>query len=137
MKVIVCLDDNAGILFNKRRVSRDAAVYEDIMGQLGDGNICMAPYSAKLFAAYPESRLCIDENFLEKAAKEDICFLEADIPAEVFGEIQEMVIYRWNREYPSDIKLSCLKEVEAWELMQRAEFPGKSHKIITKEVYRR
>ena len=30
MKVIVCIDDNGGMLFNKRRQSRDRKVLEDI-----------------------------------------------------------------------------------------------------------
>ena len=36
MRVIVCLDDRNGMLFNRRRQSRDRRVVEDILRELGE-----------------------------------------------------------------------------------------------------
>ena len=38
MKIILCVDDNYGVLFNNRRVSRDGAVISKIKEILGDVN---------------------------------------------------------------------------------------------------
>ncbi|MFR3321262.1 MAG: hypothetical protein ACLTSZ_09105 [Lachnospiraceae bacterium] len=40
-------------------------------------------------------------------------------------EIQEVICYRWNRRYPSDVKLDL--PLEGWNVMEETEFAGKSH----------
>ena len=49
MKVIVCVDDNNGMMFNNRRQSRDRILIEDVVKNVVGGNLLMAPYSAPLF----------------------------------------------------------------------------------------
>ena len=34
MKIIVCVDDNFGMLFNNRRQSKDQMLLEDMMGKI-------------------------------------------------------------------------------------------------------
>ena len=49
MKVIVCVDDNNGMMFNNRRQSRDRILIEDVVKNVIGGNLLMAPYSEPLF----------------------------------------------------------------------------------------
>ena len=50
MTVIFCLDENKGMLFNDRRLSRDAMVFEDIKTYL-TGTLKINSFSEKLVAA--------------------------------------------------------------------------------------
>ena len=70
-----------------------------------------------------------------QAGAEDLCFLELQDPAPALARADRLVVYRWNRHYPSDRKL--LLPPEGWTLTSRTEFPGHSHDVITKEIYQR
>ena len=39
MQIIVCVDDRGGMLFNKRRQSRDRVLIADVLSELGDKKI--------------------------------------------------------------------------------------------------
>ena len=41
MKIIVCLDDNSGMMFNRRRQSRDRVVIDDIIACAQGGELCV------------------------------------------------------------------------------------------------
>ena len=47
-------------------------------------------------------------------------------------QIEQFIIYRWNRVYPTDVSVEIGTE---WKLTETEEFPGFSHEKITKEVY--
>ena len=47
MEIIICLDNNKGMLFNNRRQSRDSKVLEDIKNGLED-RLTIFPFSEKL-----------------------------------------------------------------------------------------
>ncbi len=69
MQVIVCVDDNGGMMFNKRRQSRDRVLCEWVM-RLSEGHrVYMSAYSAKLFSE--DDRIIVSENYLEEASGED------------------------------------------------------------------
>lgn len=56
MRVIVCVDDNGGMLFNHRRQSRDRVLCERVL-QMADERDCsvyMNTYSAKIFRKITE-----------------------------------------------------------------------------------
>ena len=46
MNIIVCLDDNLGMLFNKRRQSKDRRVLEDI--EKFTNEVLISPFSENL-----------------------------------------------------------------------------------------
>ena len=70
------------------------------------------------------------------AAPGEFCFLE-DRPIRPFlDRVESMVLYHWNRRYPADLFLDLDPAALGWSLLGREEFPGSSHKKITKEVYR-
>ena len=82
------------------------------------------------------SSILTSEDFLAQAAPGEFCFLE-DRPIRPFlDRVESMVLYHWNRRYPADLFLDLDPAALGWSLLGREEFPGSSHKKITKEVYR-
>lgn len=131
MKVIICLDDKLGMTFNKRRQSRDSEVIKDICKRLGNEALFAEEYSNTLFDGSGVNILP-----LEKAENEDCTlFLERIDPERYSGYIDTLIIYRWNRHYPSDLK--CTLDMNAFELSESLEFKGSSHEKITREVWKR
>ena len=49
--------------------------------------------------------------------------------------MEGVILYRWNRTYPADLRLTL--SLEGWSLERREIFAGSSHEKIIKEVYRR
>ena len=129
MKVIVCLDQNGGMLFNRRRQSRDARVFEDISTYAE--RLSASPFSEKLLSSYgvPHS---VDENFPENA-KDGYAFVE-DIPLLPYEEsITEVIVYRWDKIYPADTVFDL--PLTKYRLISTEEFSGNSHQTIQKETY--
>ena len=127
MTLYICLDDRNGLRFNKRRQSRDAAVLEDIRSQLS-GDLLIDAFSEKLIreAGIP----CV----LPPERAEDY-FVE-DLPTEeVLSACGKVVIYRWNRHYPADVRWEPDLVERGFLLAETSEFSGKSHEKITREVY--
>lgn len=130
MKVIICLDDNQGMLFNKRRQSRDRKVTEDLCKETE--KVWVSPFSEKLFDGAP-IELCISERYLEEAGDGAYCFVEAEMLTPHLHKIEEVIVYRWNRKYPADVYLDI--KLQDLELAEQSEFAGFSHEKITKEIY--
>ena len=127
MTLSICLDDRNGLQFNKRRQSRDAAVLEDIRSRLS-GKLLIAPFSEKLIR---EAEI---PYVLPPETAED--FFCEDVPDEsLLEKCKKIVIYRWNRHYPADVKWEPDLASMGFALAATTEFPGKSHEKITREVY--
>lgn len=135
MKIIVCVDDNNGIMFNKRRQSRDSVLIQDIVACLNSGNLLIDPYSEKLFSNSDVDAFFISEEFLSEAESDDYCFVENHSLAEHASRIDELIIYRWNRNYPADTYLDIEPVALGMKLVSTTEFVGSSHDKITKELY--
>ncbi|MCI5656492.1 MAG: ribonuclease Z [Candidatus Pseudoruminococcus sp.] len=132
MIVILCLDDKNGMMFNNRRQSKDKVVIQDILKLINGKKLFINSYSENLFQN-SESNLIIDNNFLNNAAKEDYCFVEDNNLQGFSKKIEKIIVYRWNRMYPSDLKLEI--PIQNWNLADSFEFTGNSHDKITREVY--
>lgn len=130
MKVIVCVDDNGGMLFNRRRQSQDKTLTEDVIKN--NGKIWINSFSSKLFSEYV-GQVIIDDEFLNKAGKGECCFVENQLLKPYEDRIEQLVVYKWNRKYPSDFKLDL--NIDNWKLKEQAEFEGNSHEKITREIY--
>lgn len=132
MNIIICIDNNKGMLFNGRRQSRDSAVLTDIIESVGSKGLRLSPFSEKLFRGFPE-RLIVDDGFLENAEKGDFCFAEN---AELSGScerIESLIVYNWNRDYPADFY--CDLDFSLFELSEERDFSGSSHEKITKQIF--
>ena len=62
MRVIVCLEDKGGMMFNRRRQSRDRVLNADVVKMCQGSRLLIAPYSMLLFEELDASVVC-DENF--------------------------------------------------------------------------
>ena len=124
--VIITLDDKNGRSLFGKRLSKDRLLIQDIITSYG--HIYASPYTAAIFK---------DKDKITSP-------IPADIPADVvlFLETEEipsvadtLIVYRWNRHYPSDDKYD--PEGNGWKITSSSEFPGYSHEKITKEIYKR
>ena len=132
MKVIICLDDNGGMLFNNRRQSRDKVVLKDIVDCLDGSKLYISEFSQKLFSDCADF-VIVDDDFLTGAGEDDLCFVENKSLGDVSGII-EIIVYKWNRIYPADFK--CDIDFSKYKLVQSIDFKGFSHEKITKETYK-
>lgn len=136
MILIVCLDDKNGMMFNKRRQSKDSAVRADIAAEAGNGVLWMNEYSAKQFAEDDNALFMdikVNETFMDEAAPGEYCFLEGAGASDIENRIEKLIVYKWNRLYPSDVRFDL--PLDEWKLESTVDFPGSSHEKITKEVY--
>ena len=130
MKLIVCLDDRNGMSFLGRRQSQDALLRKDLLAYVAGSALSMNAYSAAQFeAGSPISTA-------EQPAACGYWFVE-NLPVEPLLPLEELVIYRWNRHYPSDKKFPLALALEGLQLAHTAHFPGSSHEKITREVYKK
>lgn len=135
MKVIVCVDDNNGMMFNNRRQSRDRVLIEDLLNTTKEGRLYIAPYSKILFQDI--TALIETETLLEETGADDYCFVENKTLLPYSDRIDELIIYRWNRTYPADMHLDIRPEALSLKLVSTTEFAGSSHEKITKELYKK
>ena len=134
MKIIVCLDDALGMLFNSRRQSRDRRVLDDVAELTRGKGLYIAPFSQKLFEGREQEYKVCDE-MLSVAQSGEYCFVE-NMPLKPYiSSIEEIVVYRWNRLYPSDMKFDIDLEKEGFKKLSSMDFEGYSHEKITKEVF--
>ncbi len=135
MNVILCVDDNYGMLFNHRRQSSDWVLLEHIVGLVGENRLWMNAYSEKLFLKLDLPHILTDENYIEKAEKGDFCFVEDLDITNYYEEIESLILFKWNRRYPADMCFAF--DANLWVLEDSEDFSGHSHEKITKEIYRK
>ncbi len=126
MKLIVCLDDNNGMMFNNRRQSRDRVIIENVLELCNGEKLYTNDYSAKLF---PENAVEVIENISE--IENGYCFAENFTVNE--NDVEEIIVYKWNRVYPADVHFNI--DLKNWSLTETVDFEGSSHEKITREIY--
>lgn len=126
MTIILCIDDRNGISFNKRRQSRDKTLVENVMKH---ENVHIMEHSLGLFSGY-DIKTIDDVNSLPNDA---VYFHEITDPKDIIKNFDTIIIYRWNRHYPSDVKFEF--KMNDYQKIYEEEFVGFSHDKITKEVY--
>ena len=131
MQLIVCLDDRGGMTFGGRRQSQDRVLRARVMALARGRRLYMSEYSAKQFADC--EGFIADNDYRCRAVAGDVCFLE-DGEISLAG-VSRLVIYRWNRHYPSDVKFPMDAFQGDWHLVSTRTFPGSSHDEITEEIY--
>ena len=132
MTAIVCVEDRGGILFLDRRVSRDREVYRDVAENYNE--VYMTDYSLPLFDGV-KINTGVRLFPISEGKRGEVCFVESGEIADNIHKISCLVIYRWNRTYPYDVKLGFEPEELGFVRVSTAEFVGYSHEKITKDVY--
>ena len=137
MNIIVCLDDKNGMMFNKRRQSQDKVLRADIKELVKNQDLFMNEYSYKLYKDIDNGNIKVSENFLEQCTENDFCLVEDKLLNNYINKINNIIIYKWNRIYPSDLYFDINLTSNSWELLETKEFEGSSHEKITRIIYRR
>lgn len=133
MNVMICLDDSKGMLFNKRRQTRDKRIHQRLEELCAGRSLWMNSYSAGLYGSLNNVNVLVDEEFLIKARKGDFCFVESDHLKPVENNIEGLILFWWNRKYPGDFYLDL--NLAKWQKLSSEDFVGASHEKITQEVY--
>lgn len=133
MQLIVCVDDDFGMLFHHRRQSQDREVRKKMLELTQESNLWMNYYSQKQFQQEEASHICFDDDFLSMAQAGEFCFVETDDVTPYEAKIESVILYKWNRRYPSDKKFPL--DLSSWRLQSVTEFIGSSHEKITQEIY--
>lgn len=124
MKLIVCVDDKLGMMFNNRRQSKDRIVIEKIKSIVGNEPLYISDYS---FSLFEEGTICSDFS-----KRDGYAFIE-NPDLLINDKIEEIYMFRWNRHYPSDKKFNI--DLRNYDLVDTEEFVGYSHEKITLEKY--
>lgn len=134
MIVIICIDEKNGLMFNNRRQSQDRNLRNILLREIGKRKLWMNEYSFKQFNETGQSsQICVCEDFLQKAKKNEFCFVEnSDITPFLFY-IEGIILFKWNRNYPADVYFKT--DISAWDFIKSLDFIGSSHDKITMEVY--
>ena len=135
MKAFVCVDDGFGMAFLGKRQSRDTRVLEDIISTASKTLVYMTAQTKKLF---PDTDLAVASPITDSLlATDEYYFFETESPLGYLDAVDEIVLYRWNRRYPADLKLGFLPSESGYTRVSVTEFVGTSHDCITKEVYKK
>lgn len=132
MNIIVCVDDKFGMAFGGRRQSRDRRMIEQMLKTVGDNKLYINNYTEQLFNVLPDNVLITNDFY--NLNKEDYCFVENRQPDELVKIADKIILYRWNRVYPSDIRFP-VETLEGKTKVSSFDFKGYSHEIITEEIY--
>ena len=134
--MIVAVDDNNGMMFNCRRQSSDSVLRQHILDISSKSLLWMNPYTYKQFDGAP-AHVKVSDAFLSKAGKGEYCFVENESIASISDKLEALIIYRWNRVYPSDLRLDFLPWGNGMHCTLTEEFKGHSHDKITMEVWQK
>lgn len=130
MIIAACVDEAMGLKFNGRRQSRDRIVMEELCSMAG-GRLRVSPASEKLLG---EASAYVGEDYLTGAKSGDWCFVEDTSYLDFESEIEQIVLFQWNRSYPADLYFKFPGE---WKVAGCRDFAGSSHEKITVEVYKK
>lgn len=126
MKLITIVDNNNGLSFLNKRLSRDKILYK---------------YIDNLFTKFTvqENKLSNKQGPTFKNStneQTDILFVETEVN-DIFNKYQvdELYLFNWNRDYPSTEKLNI--NLSDFKVKYIDEFKGSSHEKITLTVYER
>lgn len=139
MKLIVCIDEKKGMMFNHRRQSQDRVLRDDIRKECQGSILRMNAYSAELFEKDADVETMVQifssEDFLAQASEDDCCFVEDQDISLWLEQADTVILYQWNRHYPADLYFTAELSEDTWQMERQEDFAGSSHEKITKTVY--
>ena len=125
MKVISIVDDNYGIMFNNRRVSKDSVLNKHIIKMLDGRKLWLSLYSKQLFGDYENLEVNQEFGF---AGRDDFCFVEDSEIVSYEDIVDEVYLYPSDVKFPKDM-------LNDFKLEGSTDFEGNSHEKITEERY--
>ena len=136
MNIMVAVDDDGGMLFNSRRQSQDSALREYILNISKDSVLWMNQYSLRQFGTVP-LHVRISEDYLTEAGSGEYCFVEDKNIGEASDRLELLILFHWNRSYPSDMKLDYDPSANGMHIKSTEDIVGQAHEKITVEVWER
>lgn len=133
MILIVCIDENNGMLFNNRRQSRDKILLSRILEIAKDEKLWITKFSRDMFDIIENKNIIIDDKCIDNAAENDYCFIENVDISTIIEKVNKIILYNWNRNYPADKYFNI--SLENWVISSEDEFTGSSHERITEKIY--
>lgn len=128
LRIALCLDDEGGMTFFGKRQSRDRVLIDDLCAST-DGKIYINSFSSHVFATHGDKTvICADP--LAESPDGATVFVENLALAPYLGEIDEIVLYKWNRLYPSDKRIDI--SFDGFKVISKKDFEGSSHENITR-----
>ncbi len=141
MTLITCIDTRLGLSFLGKRQSRDKLLSADIVNYAKGRRILIGEYSRPLFSEagteLSENNIKVSENPMSEACDSDIVFLEGGVTEKTLLCASELVLFCWNRHYPSDKRLARSFIDENFTLTNTHEFVGNSHDNLTRYTLKR
>ena len=135
MRLILCIDDKNGMAFNHRRQTRDKKQRQHMYRKI-DGPLYVNAYTRKLLLEdkdHPELLSLEDLDLKDKSAS---VFIENEDIEKYVEYADQIMIYRWNRIYLSDLYFDE-KNLEGYRLFEKDTFSGTSHPGIEFNIYER
>lgn len=130
--LLLTCDQRGGLAFNRRRQRRSKVVIADML-ELADQPIYIRECSEKLFS--PGEYVLFD-NILDVPAGQFV-FEELGNDSECYKDKYcEIVLYRWQRNYPSDVYLPD-GLLNSYTLEDSREIQIGSEEFVTVEIYKR
>ena len=126
--IILTLDDKNAVSFAGKRQSKDAAVSQRICDIMGEAPLYMREKSVSFFN---DVRPNIQP--IENIEPCGVAFLEEVPSADIISNTDRIIVFRWNRNYPSLVTERV--NLDGWTKTVAEEFSGTSHNNITLEVY--
>ena len=138
MKIIVCVDNQNGMMFNHRRQSQDRVLRKRILELTGGKKLWMNAYSQKQFLQVngnmpkeqeqsgqlgQSGQIQADEAFLEKAGPGEPCFVEDRSVAPFAGRVERVVLYRWDRIIRQICILRWIWAAGSWQKRRNMRVP--------------
>ncbi len=110
---------------------------ERILEVTKGSKLWMNHHSAKQFSESTAPQINVDDNFMSEAGEGEYCFVEDCDVTPYLRWVEKLILYRWNRRYPSDQTFSIDLSAGVWKLVHSEDFTGSSHERITQEIYTR
>lgn len=132
MTVIICVDNNGGILFNGKRQSKDRALRKYLLDIVEKENsrIAMSPYTYSQFKDNERKEIIdVKDAF---SFDEDYIFLEQSISIS-WEKVNNLILCCWNRDYPADEYFNLPIGVEC--ILQKTEEIVSDSHTLTIETY--
>lgn len=130
MYLILCVSKENGLRFHQRRQSRDRILTKDMIQLAGGKGLWAMEGSRDLL----QEQVRYTKDPLADVRDKEFLFLETDPDQIAKEQIEGIVLYHWNRNYPADEFYTI--DVEQYELEAQIEFQGSSHERITREFWK-
>ena len=135
MKIIVVVSNDGGMMFNHRRQSKDQILRKHILELTTNSCLLVNEYTGRQFEEEEKETIVIDNACLDIAGENDYVFVENMDILPYVDKIDEIIMYCWNRAFPSDIKFPL--SLDGWEMTSMIEFAGNSHERITEKMFKK